>query len=156
MSPLNSHHIERAAALAAAALCRARQHAARQRAVAGRFARFITLLCITLFLAPARASETALAPWTGGAPAPFALDVLHGGRVELADFRGRVILVHFFATWCEPCRAVTKAWKIDVLPTTIVLDPALTPLLVAAGDLDWDRPDIRRAVEAHLPAPTAN
>ena len=40
-----------------------------------------------------------------GAPAPaFALVDLDGRRVSLAEFRGRRVLVHFFATWCGVCK----------------------------------------------------
>jgi peroxiredoxin len=43
-------------------------------------------------------------------PAPeFALPGLNGETVRLSDYRGRVVLVNFWGTWCEPCKEETPA-----------------------------------------------
>ncbi len=47
-----------------------------------------------------------------GAPAPnFRLWDLNGHPVSLADKRGRVVLVNFWATWCGPCRVEMPAME---------------------------------------------
>lgn len=41
---------------------------------------------------------------TGPAPSDFVLPVLDQPPMALRSAQGKVVLVHLFATWCEPCR----------------------------------------------------
>lgn len=170
------------------------------RAMRRRLVLFVLAAFSVLSLA---ASGAELKPWTGGAAPPFTLEDLAGKAHRLEEYKGRVLVVNFWATWCEPCRdempslnrlkarmadapfailaidmgegearvkafldkvpvdfqvlldrdsAVTKAWKVRVLPTTLVLDPSGRIRYSAVGELDWSAPPIEKRLRSLVTA----
>jgi peroxiredoxin len=68
------------------------------------------LFALTVILAnfardDVRAEGAVLRPWAEGQLPLFARDWLNGESTDLAQLRSGAVLVHFFATWREPCRA---------------------------------------------------
>ena len=94
------------------------------------------LLGLALVTGAAQARE--LKPYQGGATPPLALKDIAGNLHKLEDYRGRVILVNFWASWCPPCRAEMPSMqrlkeKLAGKPFTILaVDMGETPDVVSA------------------------
>ncbi|HLK33911.1 MAG TPA: TlpA disulfide reductase family protein [Terriglobales bacterium] len=56
---------------------------------------------------------TAGGPKPGSAAPDFALESLDGKTVHLSDFKGKAVLLNFWATWCTPCR-LEMPWFVEL------------------------------------------
>lgn len=73
----------------------------------GRTKRFVACLALLLFVAAAVSARAQDNPHKlVGHPAPaFALQDFQHKTIQLSQFRGKVILLNFWASWCAPCQA---------------------------------------------------
>jgi len=71
-----------------------------------------------------------------GKPAPaFALENLSGKKVSLNDYKGKAVLVNFWATWCAPCKIETP-WIVELREKYAT--QGFEVLGISADDLDLD------------------
>jgi peroxiredoxin len=88
-----------------------------------------------------------------GKPAPgLALESLDGHPISLTDYRGKTLVVSFWASWCGPCRMempeLAKFYRQE--------HKAGSDFDIIAISIDHDKADAAGAVEAlNLPFPVA-
>jgi len=77
----------------------------------------------------------------------FTLKDMHGVDVHLESFKGKVILVNFWATWCGPCRAEIPAlvelqeqYKDDLVILGLSVDDTAEKLLPYAAEFKMNYP----------------
>src|SRR6058998_3537296 len=61
-------------------------------------------LVLVFALLSASPATLAAPPAPGEMARPFTLPDLEDRQVSLSSFRGRLVLLHFWATWCPTCR----------------------------------------------------
>ena len=109
------------------------------KSVSGIRAACLILICLCLGTAPASASG----PDKSAEVPDFVLDDLDGSPVRLSDFRGKAVLINFWATWCSPC--------VEELPTLEGLRRHFQdrPFSVIAVNLGEDARTVRDFLDTH-------
>ena len=85
-------------------------------------------------------------------PAPeITLTALDGRTVSLSDLRGKIVLVNFWATWCEPCKIETP----DLVAAANEFKSRNLEIIgINLTDQDRDLDEIRRFVQRYaIPYP---
>lgn len=101
----------------------------------------LSAITLVFFLLPDQSVGAAeLTRIDGPAKPDFSLQDLNGENVPLKTFKGRTILVHFFATWCEPCREELPALKRFLTRSA----PNASVVAISVAEVD---PRVRRFFE---------
>lgn len=89
------------------------------------------------------AKKAALLPYSGPQYGDLRLKSLSGKAVSLQDYRGKVVLVNFWASWCPPC--------VHEIPSMVALKRALAerPFEILAVNLAEDAGTVRAFLRAH-------
>ncbi|MGA3046387.1 MAG: TlpA family protein disulfide reductase [Terracidiphilus sp.] len=78
-----------------------------------------------------------ISPLKGKSAPAFVLEDLSGKRVSLASYKGKAVLINFWATWCAPCKIETP-WIVEL--RNQYASQGFEVLGISADDLNRDDP----------------
>jgi thiol-disulfide isomerase/thioredoxin len=64
---------------------------------------FLTVAMVALAKPATAADISKLQTWQGGPVPALELQSLDGKQHQITDYRGKVLVLNFWATWCAPC-----------------------------------------------------
>ena len=96
----------------------------------------LALACLLQTCTPSRSGAAPVKSAKDRKPAPdFSLKDADGKLVRLSDYRGKVVLLDFWATWCGPCK-IEIPWFIDMQRKN--KDRGFVVLGVSMDDEGWE------------------
>ena len=115
---------------------------------------------LMLFSCGGKPSEDAPIRVRMGNEAPgFTLESIEGKKVSLEDFKGKVVLLDFWATWCPPCRMSTPVLKrlqekmkgkdFQILSISVDEEKELVPLYIHKEKVKFPVLYVDMETEAH-------